>query len=261
MEDLSCYAMFGQPDHPKQKSSNGLSGGINYPPRMLNFGRLKPLGLTNTVPQESNQHDKTETPVEIIRINDDKKIPQQDIINMNEVTPEPSLLKSSSSVLNQSFAGPILVETQLPIELSIDDINTSFKVVGELSVGTKLRVVGNRCLAAECSSFSSLGRYYACQGREQVIKFLDHLFNETVRNMNKLLDDIRNHINTDDNINALTGMIYKLGIFLHHFENVRNVYKADSNVYARLDNIRDNFFNFRTTFFRKLILGSMSCDK
>jgi len=206
---------------------------------------------------------------DVIR-NDSKKITGPDIIAMNQDN------KTDQSLLNKQISDSPLSQTTssmfqslctstdtmtpvMPIafpDLGIDDINTSFKVVGELVVGTKLRIINNRYLAADDSSFSSFGRYYSGQGRESVIRFLDHLFNETVKHMNRLLDDVRDNKDVDNNINALTGMIYKLGIFLHHFENIRNVYRSDSNVYARLGNIRDNFFNFRITFFRRLILGN-----
>ena len=87
---------------------------------------------------------------------------------------------------------------------------------------------------------------------EMVIDFIGHLFRETVRNVNKLLDEITSGINVDDNINSLEGVDFKLAVFLNRFETMRAVYKNDTGVFARLGNLRDDFLNFRKTFFRKV---------
>lgn len=139
--------------------------------------------------------------------------------------------------------------------LDLNDINTSFKVVGDLPPNTKLKIVNNKYLAAEDSYVTSYSRYAHGQGRERIISFLDHLFKETRRNVDLLLEDIYNGVNVDDNLDALRGVMYKLPIFLHRFDVMRSVYKSDTGVYAKLGNIRDNFFSFMGTFYRKVTVG------
>ncbi len=58
--------------------------------------------------------------------------------------------------------------------LSVDDMNISFKVVGELPTGCKLKVVNDTHLAAEDSILGSLSRYNSGDGRKRIISFLDH---------------------------------------------------------------------------------------
>lgn len=136
--------------------------------------------------------------------------------------------------------------------LSVDNINTTFKVVADLPANTKLKVVGRIHLAAEDSYIPSFSRYQSEQGREIIISFLEHVFKETDRNLHDLLRQINNGESVDNNISVLSNMMYKLSIFLHRYDNMRNVYKNDSGVHARLGNIRDNFFTFYNNMFREL---------
>ena len=166
-------------------------------------------------------------------------------------------MEDKESVLN-SPNEPVLADKKDQIikhewpPLDVSDINTSFKVIGDLPSNTKLKIVNNRHIAAEDSYVSSISRYNAGQSREMVIDFIGHLFRETVRNVNKLLDEITSGINVDDNINSLEGVDFKLAVFLNRFETMRAVYKNDTGVFARLGNLRDDFLNFRKTFFRKV---------
>lgn len=139
--------------------------------------------------------------------------------------------------------------------LTVDDINISFKVVGDLQNNTKLKIIENKYLAADDSYLLSIVRYNTGQGRKQISSFLQHLFSQTKINAYEVLTKIRNKVDIDININILSGLLYKLSIFLHRYENMREVYKSDTSIYAILGGIRDNFFSFLNTFYRQMILN------
>ena len=139
-------------------------------------------------------------------------------------------------------------------ELSIDLIGTSFKVIGDLPVGAKLKIVNDTHLAEDNGYMPSFTRYSAGQGRDKIISFLDHLFTETENHIRFVLESIRTGKNVDTNISVLRGLISKINIFLHRYENMRGVYKSDSSAFARLGIIRDKFFTFLDTFFRDMAI-------
>lgn len=147
-----------------------------------------------------------------------------------------------------------IVQTdQLP-KLDIDMIGTSYKVIGDLPIGSKLKIVNNTHLAEDNSMLTSISRYSSGQGRDKIISFLDHLFNETARNIKEILEDIRNGNNVDTNVSVLTGIVGKIHIFLHRYENMRNVYKTDSSAFARLGIIRDKYYTFILTLYRDMVI-------
>lgn len=139
--------------------------------------------------------------------------------------------------------------------LTVDDINISFKVVGDLQNNTKLKIIDNKYLAADDSYLLPIVRYNSGQSRKQISSFLQHLFVQTKNNAYDVLAKIRNKTDIDININILSGLLYKLSIFLHRYENMREVYKSDTSIYAILGGIRDNFFSFLSTFYRQMILN------
>ena len=134
--------------------------------------------------------------------------------------------------------------------MSLDDINTSLKVIGDLKEGSKLKIVNGRHLAEDNSYINSISRYNASQGRERIISFLENMYSEVVRNVYILLGEIRSKVNVDNNIYMLQGLIYKISVFLHNYEKMRVVYKSDSHTYSQLGLTRDKFFMFLNTFFR-----------
>jgi len=139
-------------------------------------------------------------------------------------------------------------------DLSVDDINISLKVIGDLSPGCKLKIVNNTHLADDTSYVSSITRYSAGQGRDKIFGFLEHMHAELVRNVGILLGEIRSGVNIDNNVCVLKSVICKLAVFLHKYENMRSVYKTDSSMYARLGNNRDKFHVFLTNFFRDVVI-------
>lgn len=137
--------------------------------------------------------------------------------------------------------------------LNIDQIIVTFRVIGDLKEGTKLKLVSNTHLAEDNSYVSSFSRTWSGQSRELIIGFLEHLLVETKRNIAIILNNIRNNIEYDTNIDVLEKTFEKICVFLHKFDTMRNVYKYDTSSYARLGVIRDNFHTFKGTFFRDII--------
>lgn len=139
-------------------------------------------------------------------------------------------------------------------QLTIQDINTSFKVVGDLRDGTKLKIVNDRYLADDASYFTSLMRTYSGQSRDKIMSFLEHLHKETMRNSHELLFDIRQGNQVDNKLSELRDLYSNLFSFLHRYENMRSVYKNDSATFAKLGVIRNQFFTFKDNFFRELVI-------
>ena len=136
--------------------------------------------------------------------------------------------------------------------LSIENINTTFKVVGDIKEGAKMRIVDDRYMTEDSSYFPSLTRDSSY--RTRIISFLRHLFEETESHTQVLLDDIRKGIDVDNKTSELEGMISNMMVFLHRYDTMRNVYKSDPGTYATLGVIRNRFFTFRTSLFRKMAL-------
>ena len=139
-------------------------------------------------------------------------------------------------------------------ELTIDMIGTSFKVIGDIPNGAKLKIVNNTHLAEENSFVPSVARYLSGQNRDEIISFLDHLFSETERNIWIILDDIRSGVNVDTNISVLQSLIGKTHVFLHRYEHLRSAYNSDSSAFARLGIIRDKFFAFLNALYRNMVI-------
>jgi len=138
--------------------------------------------------------------------------------------------------------------------LSVDNINASLEVLGDIEPGMKLKILDGMNLAVETSYITSVSRFNAGQGRNKIISFLEHMYNELVRNVKLILDEIRSNTNVDHNVSVLRGIICKLAVFLNKYENVRSVYKSDSSTYARLGNNRDKYNVFMDNFFRDVTI-------
>lgn len=139
-------------------------------------------------------------------------------------------------------------------QLSIEDINTTFKVVGDLKEGAKLKIVENRYLAEDNSYIVSVSRYFTGQCKEKIMSFLNHLFNESKRTTEKLIEDIRCGIDVDNKVSELENLLSNMVIFLHRYDVMRNVYKSDTGTHAKLGVIRNKFFTFKGTLIRKLAI-------
>jgi len=139
--------------------------------------------------------------------------------------------------------------------LTIDMISTSLKVIGDLSPGNKLKIVDNRThLSVDTSYLQLISRYSDEQGRDKIISFLNHLFVEVERNINIILEEIRNNYDVDNKVCVLEGLICKLAVLLHNYENIRFVYKTDTTTYAKLGVNREKFSKFLSNLFRDLAI-------
>lgn len=139
--------------------------------------------------------------------------------------------------------------------LDIDHINISFKVIGDLKEGSKLKIVDNQYLAEDNSFIQSLSRRSTDQSRDKIMDFLNHLFFETKRNTEEILQKIKDGVDIDNNVSVLENLISNMVIFLHRYDIMKNVYKSDSGTYSRLGIIRNKFFTFRHTLFRDMTIS------
>ena len=199
---------------------------------------------------------KTSTP------NDTSNNTKPTTIEAAVVTPVPEVVDDKIKIapikLDTKMADVKIVDPKEEIQwpkLNIDHINISFKVVADLKEGAKLKIVDNTHLAEDNSYVASLARYSTGQGRDKIMSYLDHLLAETIRNIEAVLGEIRSGINVDNNVSVIEGMVCNMVIFLHRYENMRNVYKSDSSTHAKLGNIRNKFFTFKHTLFREMTIA------
>nr|AEX62600.1 hypothetical protein mv_L395 [Moumouvirus Monve] len=203
-----------------------------------------------------------EKKVELINIDNDNYNINKNYINKDNMNKEYMNTENSLEV-SRSTTGINLEESRFDLsdknlklkELSVSDVNVSLKVVGELKEGSKLKIVDNSYLAEDNDGNGYLGsfrRSMSGQSRDKIVVFLQHLFEETKRNHLKLLAEIRKGEDTANKMPELRDLFGNMIIFLHKYEVMRNVYKTDSGTYAKLGEIRNNFFHFRESFFKEL---------
>lgn len=166
--------------------------------------------------------------------------------NMEQIEVKAPLIEQTDDLPKDSIVWP---------KLSIENINTTFKVIGDIKEGIKLKIVEDKYLTEDNSYFPSLTREVSYRSR--IISFLRHLFEETERHTGILLSDIKQGKDVDENISELENMISNMMVFLHKYDTMRNVYKSDAGSFATLGVIRNRFFTFRNSLFRKLALKSV----
>jgi hypothetical protein len=139
--------------------------------------------------------------------------------------------------------------------LSMDNINTTFSVVGNLKTGVRVKIVDDRYLAVDNTYVSSFTRYTSGQCRERNLSFISHLYNETKRHTIQLLTDIRRGIDVDTRVSELEIMISNMMIFLHNFDMIRQPYESDTGTYAKFGVISRSFLTFRQCWFRDVLVA------
>ena len=137
--------------------------------------------------------------------------------------------------------------------LTIDDINTSFKVVSDLSANIKLKVIDNKRLATDDSYVYIFRSVDNGQGREAIINFLELMEKETKQHINKLLAEVKKQINVSNNIATINNIMHNMAVFMHNYHKIKTVYQADSTSCARLDNIYQNYINLESGIFRDIL--------
>jgi hypothetical protein len=182
--------------------------------------------------------------------NDQKDLNQSSIYLNDSLISQPK--QSSFNLISMSLQR---TESSIPDAqtLSLDDINTSLKVIGDLKEGSKLKIVNGKHLAEDNSYINAVSRFKTEQNRDRIIAFLENMYSEVNRNIKILLAEIREKINVDNNIYMLQGLIYKISVFLHNYEKMRSVYKSDSHTYSQLGLTRDKYFMFLNGFFREIM--------
>ncbi len=148
-------------------------------------------------------------------------------------------------------------------KLTSANINTSFKVVGDILPAQKVNIIDNCCLAIDNSYVSGYFRYTSGQSREKLMSFLVHLLEEAKLLAEDLLTSIRtsyrenpgNNNVVNNKLPELRNFHRNLIAFLHKFDTMKNVYHDDSKTYASLGDIRNNFYTFEDSFYRDLVLG------
>lgn len=185
---------------------------------------------------------------------DQKELSQSSVYLNDSLISQPKQssfnLISMSLQRTESKLSPTIPDAQT---LTLDDINTSLKVIGDLKEGSKLKIVNGRHLAEDNSYINAVSRFTTEQNRDRIIIFLENMYSEVNRNIKILLTEIREKINIDNNIYMLQGLIYKISVFLHNYEKMRSVYKSDSHTYSQLGLTRDKYFMFLNGFFRDIM--------
>lgn len=183
--------------------------------------------------------------------NDQKDLNQSSIYLNDSLISQPK--QSSFNLISMSLQRTESNQIQDAQTLTLDDINTSLKVIGDLKEGSKLKIVNGRHLAEDNSYINAVTRFKTEQNRDRIITFLENMYSEVNRNIKIILSEIRDKINVDNNIYMLQGLIYKISVFLHNYEKMRSVYKSDSHTYSQLGLTRDKYFMFLNGFFRDIM--------
>ena len=183
--------------------------------------------------------------------NDQNDLNQSSIYLNDSLISQPK--QSSFNLISMSLQITASNQIQDAQTLTLDDINTSLKVIGDLKEGSKLKIVNGRHLAEDNSYINAVTRFKTEQNRDRIITFLENMYSEVNRNIKILLSEIRDKINVDNNIYMLQGLIYKISVFLHNYEKMRSVYKSDSHTYSQLGLTRDKYFMFLNGFFRDIM--------
>src|ERR1700733_123764 len=181
--------------------------------------------------------------------NNIRKMNDQVDIKMNSI-----MYDSSSNLISTIKNG---IKEKWP-SLSLDNLNTSFKVIGELRSGSKLKVSKKSFFIVDDSYSRIFASANPDANREIIINFLEHMLEETRRNVDDLLKKISDKISVNDNLMNLYNFIYNMIIFIHNFDTMKDVYITDSGVYARLEIIRNNYRTFLENFYKRIIVDKMS---
>ena len=136
-------------------------------------------------------------------------------------------------------------------DLTIDDINTSFKTIVNLQPGYKLKIIDKKNLVIDDSYFYMLRSEKNGQSRNVIINFLDHLLKQTIQNINKMISDAQENI-TLNNSYILSNLMHNMSTFIHHFDKIKKIYKTDNTACVKLEVIHNNYVNCHTIIFQQL---------
>lgn len=137
-------------------------------------------------------------------------------------------------------------------ELTWENLNTSFTVVINMNMNTKLMIVNDSYLAEDNSLLQSFTR--SCT-REQIYEFLEHMYLSTTKYVDLIILELVDGLNVDTNTSKMSLLVYKLCVFEYSFDKIMVVYKKDSGIYAKMQTLKNNFMQFRENLMRRLIIG------
>lgn len=136
-------------------------------------------------------------------------------------------------------------------QLEIDNILSSLEVIANLDQGQKLRILDKNRFAVDDRYFQSIMRY---DKREDIIEFLDHLYNEIERHVHNYVAKISQKQDQDHSIDYLHKLLSRLDILIFKFANLSYIYDSDTDSKSRLTVIKDKFQIFSNNIYRKLLI-------
>ena len=133
----------------------------------------------------------------------------------------------------------------------LDNILSSLEVVANLNRGEKLRILDNNRLAVDDRYFPSIMRY---DKREDIIKFLDFLYNEVEYHVLNYVTKISQKNDLDHSVDYLHKLLSRVDILIFKFVNLSYIYDSDTDCKSRLTVIRDKYDIFSRNIWRKILI-------
>lgn len=143
--------------------------------------------------------------------------------------------------------------------LTVNDIITSFKVIGGLELGSKVRIEKDRFFAKDDTYLQS---FFRKTTQKDIIDFLNHIYSETQRIVNGIITNIIEKTKLGETrtpqfdlyISDFQNIFISMSVFLHNFETMAAPYRDQTVTFAQLDNIHQNFTNYLTITFRSIFI-------
>lgn len=165
-----------------------------------------------------------------------------------------SIYSKAIALANKMSTSSNEPEQQVWPDLTLADINTTFRCFAELREGynTKLVIMENRYLAID----NRYAQYMMRTGgyRNKITSFLTHLATEIPLRIKNLMVNIRSRNNVDGSVEELCTTVHNMAVFLHNFEIMKGVYRGDSSVFSKLAAVRDSIEAYRRELFREMVV-------
>ncbi len=142
---------------------------------------------------------------------------------------------------------PLVEKVDYP-ELSLDDINTTFRVVTYMVPTDRLIVKDRQYLEID----RAYVRWTNSETRHDIINFLVYLYHECIRNTDTLLYNISHGLNFDHDIYCLKTYCFNLITFMSKLEFLEGIYAVDSLTASKIETIMSNFEKHYDSIFQKL---------
>lgn len=140
--------------------------------------------------------------------------------------------------------------------LTYDGVLINIRVISELKPGYKLMLSqkedGTFYLNIDNTYFQGYTRWVNGQGREKIIKFLEHLISETNNCTQKILYDIKSGMNVNDNMIRIQKINTDIDNCLNNFDTIKVAYEGNSETCSRINQVKTNLNLFRDGLTREL---------